>query len=307
MHRTTHRTPAPAPATTADAPVDRLSALLQRFHVRAHLFHAGPLCGLTHFDAQPGRAFLHVLRRGQMQVSHRARSGAPRHLDISEPTLLFYPRPLAHDFHNAPTEGADFVCATLDFEAGVDHPLVRALPAVVVLPLRSVQGLEHTLALLFGETERLRCGQRLLADRLFEVLVLQLLRWLLDHPAEAGVPVGLLTGLSHPKLARALVAMHEQPGAAWSLAAMAARAGMSRSGFAVAFKAAVGAAPAEHLAQWRIVVAQSLLRDGATLKAVAAEVGYASAAALSRAFSLHTGQSPRSWLAAHRAAASMPR
>ena len=54
------------------ATVDRLSALLERFRVHAHLFHAGPLCGVTHFDAKPGRAFLHVLRHGDMVVTHRA-------------------------------------------------------------------------------------------------------------------------------------------------------------------------------------------------------------------------------------------
>ena len=71
------------PNPTATAPgggVDRLSALLERFRVRAHLFHAGPLCGVTHFAAQPGRAFLHVLRRGDMRVTHRPYSGAPRKL-----------------------------------------------------------------------------------------------------------------------------------------------------------------------------------------------------------------------------------
>jgi hypothetical protein len=172
----------PTKPVDTTAPLDRLSSLLERFRVRTHLFHSGPLCGVTHFDAQPGRGFLHVLRRGSMVVTHRPRRGAPRRIVVNEPSLLFYPRPLAHDFHNAPSEGSDFVCATLDFDRGASHPLARALPALVVLSLREVAGLDHTLALLFTETERLRCGQRLLADRLFEVLLLQLLRWLLDHP-----------------------------------------------------------------------------------------------------------------------------
>ncbi len=279
-------------------PVDRLSSLLERFRVRAHLFHAGPLCGVTHFAAQPGRSFLHVLRRGEMVVTHRARGGVPRRIEVREPTLLFYPRPLTHDFHNAPAEGSDFVCATLDFDGGARHPLVRALPAVIALALRAVDGLEHTLALLFAETERLRCGQRLLADRLFEVLLLQLLRWLLDHPAEAGLPKGLLTGLSHPLLARALVAMHEEPGQAWTLVSMAACAGMSRSAFAQVFKEVVGQTPADYLVQWRVAIAQSLLRDGSSIKVAAGELGYGSAASLARAFTQTAGASPRAWMRA---------
>lgn len=279
-------------------PVDRLSALLERFRVRAHLFHAGPLCGVTHFAAEPGRGFLHVLRRGEMVVTHRARGGVPRRVKVQEPTLLFYARPLAHDFHNAPTQGSDFLCATLDFEGGAQHPLARALPPLLVLPLRAVQGLDHTLALLFAETQQLRCGQRLLADRLFEVLMLQLLRWLLDHAAEAGVPTGLLTGLAHPKLARTLSALHEQPGQVWTLASMARTAGMSRSAFAAAFKGHVGQTPADYLVQWRMSIAQGLLRGGTSVKTAADQLGYRSASSLSRAFTQSVGRSPRSWIQA---------
>lgn len=284
------------PPPTA-APLDRLSSLLERFRVRAHLFHNGPLCGVTRFAAEPGRSFLHVMRRGEMVVTHAAQAGPPRRVVVREPSLLFYPRPLAHDFHNAPAEGADFTCATLDFEGGEAHPLVRALPPLVLLPLSQVQGLEHSLALLFAETAQVRCGQRLLADRLFEVVLLQLLRWLLDNPQEGGVPVGLLTGLADPALARALVAMHAAPGEPWSLDSLAAQAGMSRSAFAARFKAVVGETPGDHLASWRITIAQAQLRAGRPVKAIASELGYANASALSRVFAQRVGLSPRDWLA----------
>jgi len=276
-------------------PVDRLSALLEHFRVRAHLFHAGPLCGTTHFAAQPGRGFLHVLKHGEMAVTHRTSSGRRKRVQVREPSLLFYPRPWTHDFHNAPADGSDFACATLEFEGGEANPLVQALPPVVLLPLTAVAGLEPALALLFAETERLRCGSRLLADRLFEVVLIQLLRWLVDHPEAAGAPSGLINGLSEPRLARLLAALHERPGDAWSLAAMAECAGMSRSAFAAHFKALVGQTPADYLAHWRLTLAQSQLRQGRAIKAIAAELGYANASALSRLFTQKLGASPRQW------------
>ena len=278
-------------------PIDRLSSLLERFHVRAHLFHAGPLCGTTRFAAREGRGFLHVLRRGEMVVTHSARAGVPRKLAVQAPCLLFYPRPLAHNFHNAPAEGSDFVCATLDFDGGEAHPLARALPPLVVLPLDAVEGLEQSLALLFAETARVLCGHRLLADRLFEVVLIQLLRWLLDHPQESELPPGLLAGLGDAQLARVLVAMHERPGDPWTLDRMAREAGLSRSAFAQRFKAVVNATPADYLASWRLTIAQAELRKGASLKSIADTLGYANASALSRLFTQKIGISAREWLA----------
>lgn len=279
-----------------EEPVDRLSSLLERFRVRAHLFHAGPLCGITHYAPRAELGFLHVMQRGEMVVTHRARAGAPKRIEVREPSLLFYPRPLAHDFHNAPGPDSDFTCATVAFDGGSDHPLARALPPVVVLPLAQVDGLSHTLALLFGEMHRVQAGQRLLANRLMEVLLLQVMRWLLDHPEEGGLPPGLLTGLSHPALSRTLVALHERPGDAWPLEAMARCAGLSRSAFAAAFKAHMGDTPADYLAQWRLSIAQAELARGASVKVLAGQLGYGSAAALSRVFSQKVGQSPRDWL-----------
>lgn len=278
--------------------VDRLSGLLERMRIQAQLHHAGALCGLNHFDACDGHGYLHVLRRGRLEVRHPGAREVPKVIRFDEPALLFYPLPFTHRFHNPPAEGADFTCARVSFAGGADHPLARALPSLIALPLARVEGLEAALDLLFAETDRVRCGQRLLADRLFEVVVLQLLRWLLDHPQEAGIRPGLITGLSHPGLARALVAMHDAPGEAWTLERMASCAGMSRTAFATTFREVVGQPPADYLAGWRVALAQSRLREGAPIKSLADELGYANPSALSRAFSARTGLSPRAWLAA---------
>jgi len=279
--------------------VDRLSALLDRFRVRATLFHTGALCGVSTFDAVPGRGFLHVLRRGDMEVRHRAGDTPLPRLRLAEPTLLFYPRALHHEFVNPPREGSDFTCAALDFDGGERNPIVQSLPPVVRVPLHAVEGLLPALDLLFAEADRVRCGSRLLADRLFEVVLIQLLRWILDHPAQVGVTRGLVMGLSDPRLARALAALHQSPRDDWPLEKMAAIAGMSRSAFAAAFKAATGTTPAAYLADWRMSLAVSLMRSGQPVKRVAAELGFASAASLSKAFRQRMGASPREWLGAH--------
>lgn len=277
--------------------VDRLSPLLERFRVRTRLFHTGPLCGVTTFAAQPGRGFLHVLREGEMDVTHQVAGGGLETRHVDRPTLLLYPRPLEHAFRNAPTEESDFACATLDFDGGGDHPLVRTLPPVVVVPLDAVDGLAPALDLLFAEIDQVRCGRRVLADRLFEVVLVQLFRWMLDHTGELGLPAGLLPGLADERLAPALVAVHEEPGRAWTLDAMARRSAMSRSAFAARFKDAVGQPPADYLTTWRLTVARDRLRAGASVAATSAELGYANPSAFTRVFTQRVGCSPRAWLA----------
>ena len=275
--------------------LDRLSSLLERFSVSAHLFHTGALCGVSSFDAQPGRGFFHVLRKGDMVVTHNRGAGVVRRIVAREPTLFFYPQPMAHQFHHAHADGSDFTCASVHFEGGANHPLVRALPALIVLPLASVPGLSAALDLLFQEADRVLCGQRLMVDRLFEVVLLQLLRWLLDHCDESGVSTGLVCGLADPQLARALTAMHEEPHHPWALETLAERAAMSRSAFANRFKKVVGVAPADYLTDWRIALAKKMLRQGRAVKLIAPELGYANASALSRVFTQRTGMSPRQW------------
>jgi AraC-like DNA-binding protein len=221
-------------------------------------------------------------------------------LEVNEPTLFFYPQPLAHQFHNAPVEGSDFTCASVHFEGGASHPLVRALPPLIVLPLVRTPGLEGALNLLFLEADLVRCGSRLVVDRLFEVVLLQLLRWVLDNADEVGMSRGLLSGLADPQLARALAAMHESPQRNWSLELLAEHAAMSRSAFASRFKMVVGTAPADYLTDWRMTLAKKQLTQGRAVKLIAPELGYANASALSRVFAQRTGMSPRGWLARNR-------
>ncbi|KAF1710781.1 AraC family transcriptional regulator [Pseudoxanthomonas sacheonensis] len=290
--------------TEAAAPlIDRLTPVLERFRVQASLFHAGPLCGHQVFDARPGRGFLHVLRRGEMEMLHRDGSRLAR-TRLSEPTLLFFPRAVHHEFINPPIKGSDFTCATLDFDGGARNPIVQSLPDVITLPLARIDGLGAALDLLFAESDQVRCGSKLLVNRLFEVVLIQLLRWIIDHPNEAHVSQGMMVALSDPRLAKALIALHEAPDVDWTLERMAANAGMSRSAFAAAFKAATGTTPAAYSLDWKLNVATSLLREGRSVKQVALSLGFADTPALSRAFRRRTGSSPREWLALHQFSAA---
>lgn len=270
---------------------DRLAVLLERFSVTAQVFHAGALCGINTLEGEPGVGQLHLIRRGPLEVFHGNTS-----LRIDQPSLLLYPRAMSHRFVTDAEEGADMACANLRFEGGAQNPICAALPDVVCLPLDGIFGASDVLALLFEEAFTQRCGRTALVNRLFEVVMIQILRQLMETGDVKG---GMLAGLSHPRLRNAIVAMHEAPSKDWTLDELARVAGMSRSVFATHFREALGITPGHYLQGWRVGLAQQALRQGRPLKVVASDVGYGSEAALSRAFKAHSGVSPREWKRLH--------
>jgi AraC-like DNA-binding protein len=267
---------------------DRLSSLLQRFELRARVLHGGALRGMADFDATPGAGHLHLLRGGMLMVTQRD----GRRTRVEEPSALFCPRPLAHRLEPG-HGGAEVVCAAVEFGAGDENPLLRGLPGLLVIPLAEVPALDATQSLLCAEAFGQRCGRAAVVDRLTEVLLVQLLRHAIERRLVDG---GVLHGLADPRLARALTAMHASPARPWTLDALAATAGMSRSRFAAQFTQAVGLPAGAYLAQWRVGLAKNLLRRGRPVKQVALEVGYGGASTLGRAFAQAVGASPTQWL-----------
>ncbi len=267
---------------------DRLVSLLKWFSLRAHVFQTGPVCRSTLFEAEDGFGYLHIVRDGRLRLETAGR--AP--IEIAEPTLAFYMSPTTHRLVPA-ASGTETVCASFEFDGGLRNPLVTALPDLILLPLTDLTDLDATLHLLFREAGEVHCGRQAILDRLAEVVIIQLLRDLMD---KGRLDIGLLAGLADPQLLKAINAMHDAPAEPWTLATLAKVAGMSRARFAARFREKVGATPLAYLGDYRVGVAQSMLRRGNSIQRAADATGYASASAFSRAFSALTGVSPRQWL-----------
>ncbi|WP_312891169.1 helix-turn-helix domain-containing protein [Rhizobium laguerreae] len=67
---------------------------------------------------------------------------------------------------------------------------------------------------------------------------------------------------------------------------------MSRSHFMALFRDVVGTTPQAYLTGWRLVIGRRKLSKGATVKTVARQVGFGSAAAFSRAYFRKSGDWP---------------
>lgn len=265
---------------------DRLAGVFNQFAFNARMFFTGTLCNNIEFNENMGGGFLHLVRKGNLKVysSHHAT------VSIEEPSLIFYPSPAKHQF--VFDGNAELTCAIIDL-GGTNNLLVKALPNMLLIALKDVPALASTLRLLFDEAELQHCGRQAAIDRLFEYLMIQLLRLILDsNPSNAG----LFAGLNDNRLSKAITAMHNDPSNQWTLELLAKQAGMSRARFAVHFRETVGTTPVDYLTQWRVGLAQTLLKKGRSIGLVASDVGYSNASVFSRLFKAKIGQSPSAWL-----------
>jgi len=257
------------------------------------MFYSGLLCGSTGDQVSEHAGHLHVLKKGRLKVT---RPDA-RQIVIDTPSILFFPRPRLHRLHGPEQEGAELVCATIEFGAGMLNPVIASFPEPLVLPLDALPELGPTLQLLFSEAFSKLPGRQTALDRLVEYLFVLLIRSAMNsHLVDSGV----LMGLTDPRLSKAIECMHRHPETSWSLEKLAQRAGMSRARFAAYFREVLGMTPFDYLTNWRLRVAQTMLRKGNSLKLIASAVGYADATALTRVFTQRVGISPSEWLARNR-------
>ena len=271
--------------------MDALSSVLSRIALRAGVFYSGNICGLHDFEHDVFKGHLHLIQRGPIVLQTMGQAD----VQITEPTVLFLPRPQWHRLLADDGAGADVVCGAIALGGGVNNPVSASLPDVVRVPLSALPGMAALQGLMRQEAFQDQPGRQAMLDRLCEVLILQLLRHCMAQGITSG---GLLAGLADPKLGKALRVVHDDPAQDWDLPRLAAVAGMSRARFAHHFKAVLGHTPAHYLSLWRIQTAQQLMQQGQSIQQASHAVGYGSASSFTRAFVRQLGISPSVWLIA---------
>lgn len=191
-------------------------------------------------------------------------------------------------------EQTRIVCGFLGSDALPLNPLLKALPALVHVSGGVSEDGGWLGALIEAALEENR-GERLASDgvlaRLSELIFIEAIRRYAESlPPQSS---GWLAALMDPHIGQAIGKLHASPAAPWTLATLAREVGLSRSVLAERFAAQLGVPPMTYLQNWRMQVADGLLRDGSrSIADVAAEVGYASEDAFSRAYKRCAGISP---------------
>jgi AraC-like DNA-binding protein len=197
---------------------------------------------------------------------------------------------------NSPVGETVMLNGTYELEGAVSRRLLNALPPLLVLP--SDAWASPLVGLLAEEIVKDDPGQEAVLDRLLDLLLIAVLRAWFARP-DADAP-GWYRAYSDPVVGKALRLIHDDPARPWTVAELAAEAGVSRAALARRFTELVGEPPMTFLTDWRLSLAADLLLEpDATIGSVAYQVGYSTPFALSTAFKRVRGISPKQ----HRVAA----
>jgi len=189
------------------------------------------------------------------------------------------------------------VCGFLACDSHPFNPLLDNLPPVI--KAGRVEGggdtswLAEFIRLAMAESATKRAGAESVLAKLSELMFIEVVRRHLESlpPGKSG----WLAGLRDPSVGKALSLMHARPAHPWTIEELARDAAASRSVLAERFAELVGLPPMHYLANWRMQIASGLLSNGVNIATVAAEAGYGSEAAFSRAFKKLVGVPPSTW------------
>jgi AraC-like DNA-binding protein len=187
-------------------------------------------------------------------------------------------------------ETAVVLCGAFAFRE-TDHPALAGLPRIVHVAGsagRPPAWLQGYIDALLAEALDVGPGSPVVMAQLSAAIVTRALREVAKDAEDAG----WMKGLSDPCIARALGAIHDAGGEAWTMEALARAAGLSRAAFAARFRELVGEPPMRYLFQRRMRAAAQMLNQGKALAQIAEAVGYRSDAAFSTAFKRYAGISP---------------
>ncbi len=265
---------------------DILTEVLDALQLQATVVERLALATQRREEIGAERATLIIVVEGRCKVTTE---GGERDLLTGDYVLLLASGVL----HNSLTTPTRVLRCAYTLQTRLPHPLAAQLPAMVTVEARNLTDeteFGHAVAMLDREIVNARLGNEFVMRRLAEVAFVEALR---RTQLEGASQPAFLSALTDPVVTASLELIHREPGRVWHVEELAEGVGLSRAAFSERFHRQVGSPPLRYLRAWRMLRARrDLLQYGATIRAVAANVGYRSAHGFSRAFRRFFGHSP---------------
>jgi AraC-like DNA-binding protein len=195
-----------------------------------------------------------------------------------------------------------FVCGYMRCDPHLSRPILNGLPPVFKVNVRtdsSGHWLETSILHLVEEAVSGRVGSEAMLTKLSEALFVDTLRRYVDAlPQQQS---GWLAGARDPLVGRSLALLHGRVAHPWTIANLADEVGLSRSALVERFSRYLSEPPIAYLTRWRLqLAAESLKQTSRGVADIAADIGYQSEAAFSRAFRREFGQPPGRYRSDHK-------
>lgn len=185
------------------------------------------------------------------------------------------------------------MCGSFSYDTKIKHPFIRDLPCFIHIKAEQNPEQEWMKALvttLSRESRSQHPGSSLMADRLTEVLFIQIIRYFL---ATEPNKQHYLAALNDKQIGTTLNLIHSETSACWTVESLGEHVAMSRSAFTERFSKLVGQSPKTYLINWRMQKAKAALETSdESMYHIAEWAGYSSEAAFSKAFKSFFGEPP---------------
>lgn len=175
------------------------------------------------------------------------------------------------------------------------HPFFAEIPEWFVMKsedIESFDSLQSMIKLLAQEVAKPGLGAQRVIQGILDIMFSLIIRKVVEK--NSARPETWSHAVQDFQIKQALEFLHADRARAWTLQDLAHEVGLSRAGFALKFKKAMGDTPLHYLTMIRIQKAMELLSNtDLNVEGVAAEVGYQDAFSFSKAFKKITGVPPR--------------
>ena len=156
---------------------DAYDSIFEGFNFNSEIVFAGNYCGISNSFVECSTGFVHFVKAGNASIEMPGMIP----VRISEPSLIFFPRPHTHRIVPLDKDGVTMVCAKTTFSVGYTHPIVLSFPEILVIELKEFDSIKQVLEIFFNEAMSSSFCRRQITENMSSTLLVYMTRYLIEN------------------------------------------------------------------------------------------------------------------------------